>query len=76
MTAVKGQLATRERPCDSLERQLTGGKTQQGCYGIATHDGRLCHYKVYESHLQWRKVRTEKTPRVCSIRERGKKMTH
>lgn len=37
MTAVKGQLTTRERPCDSMERQLTGGnRPQQGRHGLAT----------------------------------------
>ncbi len=30
MTTVKAQLTTRERPCDSMERQLTGGKTPTG----------------------------------------------
>ncbi len=46
MTVVKVQLATRERPCDSMERQLTGGnRPQRGCYGLATHSSRL-HYPI------------------------------
>lgn len=44
VNVLKVQLTTRERPCDSMERQLTGGnRPQRGCYGLATHSSRLRH---------------------------------
>ena len=50
MTAVKEQLATRERPCDSMERQLAGGnRPQRGCHGLATRGSGTQHER-WESH--------------------------